>query len=194
MRLLDVGRLQEFREEDARVSEWSTIRVKECAYSVPSRLIGEVLQVRLYEDRLEASYRGKTELSCERLRGRNQRRIDYRHIIWSLVRKPGGFARYVYREEMFPSLVFRRAYDALQTPQRGTAGDVEYLRILHLAASTMESDVATALTLLLAEGGALTSEAVKSLVLGERRPTVPEMPALTVDLRDYDALLGEVGT
>ena len=194
MRVLDVGALQEFREEDARVSEWSTIRVKACAYSVPSRLMGEVLQVRLYEDRLEAFYRGKLELSCERLRGRNQHRIDYRHIIWSLVRKPGGFARYVYREEMFPSLVFRRAYDALQTPQRGIAGDVEYLRILHLAASTMESDVAAALGLLLAEGGALTSERVKALVLGERRPTVPEMPALTVDLRAYDALLGEVGT
>ena len=71
---------------------------------------------------------------------------------------------------------------------------MEYLRILHLAASTMESDVTAALTLLLAEGGALTSERVKALVLGERRPTVPEMPALTVDLRDYDALLGEVGT
>ena len=194
MRVLDVGALQEFREEDARVSEWSTIRVKACAYSVPSRLMGEVLQVRLYEDRLEAFYRGKLELSCERLRGRNQHRIDYRHIIWSLVRKPGGFARYVYREEMFPSLVFRRAYDALQTPQRGIAGDVEYLRILHLAASTMESDVTAALALLLAEGGALTSERVKALVLGERRPTVPEMPALTVDLRAYDALLGEVGT
>jgi len=36
-------------------------------------------------------------------------RIDYRHVIWSLVRKPGRFARYVYREEMFPSVVFRRA-------------------------------------------------------------------------------------
>jgi hypothetical protein len=194
MRVLDVGKLQEFREEVAQVSEWSTIRVKECAYSVPSRLIGEALKVQLYEDRLEAFYRGKLELSCDRLRGRNRHRIDYRHVIWSLVRKPGGFARYVYREEMFPSLVFRRAYDALQTPHRGTAGDVEYLRILHLAASTMESDVAAALGLLLTEGGRLTSERVKVLVLGERQPTVPEMAAPTVDLHAYDALLGEVGT
>ena len=58
-------------------------------------------------------------------------------MIWSLVRKPGGFARYVYREEMFPSLAFRRAYDAIQTPHQGIKGDLEYLRILHLAASTM---------------------------------------------------------
>ena len=50
----------------------------------------------------------RCELACERLVGRNLHRIDYRHVIWSLVRKPGAFARYVYREEMFPSLVFRR--------------------------------------------------------------------------------------
>ncbi|HEX3474094.1 MAG TPA: hypothetical protein VHT91_03585 [Kofleriaceae bacterium] len=60
-------------------------------------------------------------------------------MIWSLVRKPGGFARYVYREEMFPSLVFRVAYDAIQAAQPGTRGDLEYLRILHLAASTRRS-------------------------------------------------------
>jgi hypothetical protein len=101
--------------------------VKYCAYSVPSRLIGEVLRVRIYEGRIEAYYGDALQLSCERLIGRNQKRIDYRHVIWSLVRKPGAFARYVYREEMFPSPVFRQAYDVIQTPHRGTKGDVEYL-------------------------------------------------------------------
>lgn len=116
MRVLDVAGLPEHVEEEAWVSEWSTIRVRHCAYSVPSRLIGEKLLVRVYEDRIEASYRGTKELACERLLGRNQHRIDYRHVIWSLVRKPGGFARYVYREEMFPSLVFRRAYEPSRRP------------------------------------------------------------------------------
>src|SRR5690606_13557229 len=135
------------------VSEWSTIRVKHNGYSVPSRLIGHELKIHLYEDRIEA-YLGSSndlQLSCERLRGRNGHRIDYHHVIWSLVRKPGGFARYVYREEMFPSVVFRRAYDAIQTPHRGTRGDLEYLRILHLAATTYEADVQAALELLLDE-------------------------------------------
>ena len=54
-----------------------------------------------------------------------------------LAQKPGAFARYVYREEMFPSLAFREANDALQEVRPGTKGDLEYLRILHLAASTM---------------------------------------------------------
>ena len=145
MRELDVEKLPEYVEEQVRVSDWSTVRVKHCAYSVPSRLIGEWVRVRVFEDRLEVHFADALQLACERLRGRNLHRIDYRHVIWSLVRKPGAFARYVYREEMFPSLVFRRAYDAIQTPHHGIKGDLEYLRILHLAASTMEADVEAAL-------------------------------------------------
>lgn len=141
MRELNVAKLPEFVEEEFRVSDWSTVRVEHCAYSVPSRLIGEWVRVRIFEDRIVVRYAGKDELDCDRLRGRNLRRIDYRHIIGSLVRKPGGFARYVYREEMFPSVAFRRAYDAIQTPHHGLEGDLEYLRILHLAASTIEADI-----------------------------------------------------
>jgi hypothetical protein len=161
MRELNVAKLPDFVEEGFCVSEWSTVRVKHCAYSVPSRLIGEWVRVRIFEDKIEVWYAGKEQLACERLRGRNLHRIDYRHVIWSLIRKPGGFARYVYREEMFPSLVFRRAYDAIQSPHRGLKGDLEYLRILHLAASSLEADVETALALLLANGNALTADAVR---------------------------------
>ena len=193
MRELNVDKLPEYVEEEARVSEWSTIRVRHCAYSVPSRLRGQSLQVRLYEDRIEARHRGSLELSCERLVGRNQHRIDYRHVIFSLVRKPGGFARYVYREEMFPSLVFRQAYDAIQTPHQGVRGDLEYLRILHRAASGLQAQVETALRQLLERGQAVTAEAVTALVAKEEAtPTVPEMKAPEVDLSAYDALLQEV--
>jgi hypothetical protein len=193
MRELAVTRLPEFTEVDVHVSDWSTIRVKHCSYSVPSRLIGEWVRVRLFEDRLEVRYAGKTELVCDRLLGRNLRHIDYRHVIWSLVRKPGGFARYIYREEMFPSVVFRRAYDFIQTPHRGLKGDLEYLRILHLAASTLETEVEAALSLLLAESKTITADAIKALVT----PTQVEIPLQspqTVDLVTYDALLSEVGT
>lgn len=200
MRPLDVSRLPEFTEEQICVSEWSTIRVKHCAYSVPSRLIGETLRVRVYEDRIEADHAGKLQLRCERLRGRNLRRIDYRDVIWSLVRKPGGFARYVYREEMFPSLVFRRAYDSIQTPHHGVKGDLEYLRILHLAASTLEADVELALCGLLAEGKAISVGAVKAIVTTPTRVELPVLLASPIDLLVYDALLtdrtsfAEVGT
>lgn len=193
MRELSATKLPEFREEDVKVSEWSTVRVKSCAYSVPSRLIGELVRVRIHEDRIEVRFGNKTELECERLHGDNRHRIDYRHVIWSLVQKPGGFARYVYRDEMFPSLVFRKAYDAIQARDAGTRGDLEYLRILHLAASTMESDVQAALELLLASAGAVTVDAVRALV-GPTRIDVPALAPHAVDLSSYDTLLEEVGT
>jgi len=194
MRELNVAKLPEFVEVDFCVSEWSTVRVKSCAYSVPSRLIGEWVKVRIFEDRIVVRYADRDELDCERLRGRNLKRIDYRHIIWSLVRKPGGFARYVYREEMFPSVVFRRAYDAIQTPHRGMKGDLEYLRILHIAASTFEADVEAALVLLLAGDKAVTADAVKVLVSMTTAIEVPDLARQPVDLGAYDALLAEVGT
>ena len=194
MRELNVAKLPEFVEEDFHVSEWSTVRVKQCAYSVPSRLMGEWVRVRIFEDRIVVRYAGKDELSCERLRGHNLRRIDYRHVIWSLVRKPGGFARYVYREEMFPSLVFRRAYDAIQTPHQGLKGDLEYLRILHQAAGGIEADVEAALSLLFADAKAITADAVKLLVTAATTIDVPDLARQPVDLGAYDALLGEVGT
>jgi hypothetical protein len=193
MRPLDVGLLPEFTELAARVSEWSTIRIQHNAYSVPSRLIGEELRVRLYEDRLEAWFRGELQLACERLCGRNQHRVDYRHVIWSLVRKPGGFARYVYREEMFPSLAFRRAYDTIQSPHHGVAGDLEYLRILHLAASTMQADVEAALVALLDRAEPITTDRVKALVVPHAPiAAVPELAPPPIDLRVYDTLLAEV--
>jgi hypothetical protein len=65
------------------------------------------------------------------------------------VRKPGAFERCRYREDLFPSLVFRKSYDALCTalPMNRAAG--EYLKCLKIAAETMEADVEKALADLL---------------------------------------------
>jgi hypothetical protein len=73
-------------------------------------------------------------------------------------------------------------------------GDLEYLRILHLAASTMEADVEIALSMLLAEDRAITSDAVKALVLRPKPSETPSLATLDVDLAAYDALIAEVGT
>jgi len=187
---LPVKRLPEFSEHDAKVTSWSTIRVKHNTYSVPSRLIDRVVKVRLYEDRLEVRFRGQLQLECERVLGRFGHRINYRHIIWSLVRKPGAFANYRYREDLFPSVTFRRAYDALCERLTSRAADIEYLRILHLAASTMESDVELALQVLFDEEAELSAETVKALVVTES-PEVPQLEQEAVELAVFDALLSE---
>lgn len=193
MRELDVAKLAEYTEELVFVSEQSTIRVKSCLYSVPSRLIRHQVKVRIYHDRIVVSYAGAEQFACERVR-RGKKRIDYRHVIWSLVRKPGAFARYVYRDEMFPTLTFRRAYDAIHKDLEGVKGDVEYLRILHHAASTLETDVEAALTLLLEAGKPIRAEDVKALVASDSAPEVPQLQEPKVAFDVYDALLSEVGS
>lgn len=189
MKPLSVKRLPEYTRFDLNVSSWSVITVKGNVYSVPSRLRGEKVRVLLYEDRLEVLHGGVRQLTIERLRGQGGHRINYRHIIWSLVRKPGAFERYRYRDDLFPTLTFRRTYDALTDEMASTRkADIEYLRILHLAASTMESEVEVALELLRDEGTVPTSDRVKALVV-MAEPELPAMAAPTVDLGEYDALL-----
>jgi hypothetical protein len=188
MRVVQVRRLLEYTEEKKRVSCWSTIRVRHNSYSVPSRLIGEEVKVRVYESRLEVWYGGDCQQRMERLLGRHKHRIDYRHIIWSLVQKPGAFERYRYREELFPTVTFRRAYDALTEALSKWDADVDYLRILLLAASTMESEVETALELLLEERIVPRLDRVQAVVSPSTQE-VPEIPAYEVDLGEYDALL-----
>ena len=114
--------------------------------------------------------------------------IDYRHIIGSLVRKPGAFARCRFREQMFPTQTFRLAYDSLRG-WRGERADVEYVRILHLAATTMESEVDGALGTLLESGRSFDYAMVRRL----SAPAPPPMPELklpgAVNLGVYDGLL-----
>lgn len=172
----------------ARVRRWSTIQVLGRTYSLPSRLIGERVTVRLYPEQLEVYYRDRLVECLPRLQHKGQAHIDYRHIIWTLVRKPGAFARYRWREELFPSLVFRRAYDALRS-RLGERADTEYVRILHLAASRGAAGVEQALGAFLEGGERFDAERVQKMV----EPQRPELPVVTVarpDLRCYDALLG----
>jgi hypothetical protein len=172
-----------------RVRPWSTIRIHNKTYSVPSRLVGHRVDVHQHADVVEVLYAGKLVERMPRLRGGRDHRIDYRHVIWSLVRKPGAFARYRYREELFPTLVFRAAYDAL-CDARGERADIEYVRILHLAASTLEAVVERALAELLAAGEPFDYAAVRALA-SPPSPAVPELGALAVpDFGVYDALIG----
>lgn len=187
MQPLPAHRTQTFREISVVVRSTSIVRVSAVVYSVPSRLIGHRLVARIHSRTIDLLYRGEVIERLERTRGRQHPRIDYRHMIASLVRKPGAFRRYVYREAFFPTLVFRRAYDALVERNAGSA-DVEYLRILHLAATTMESTVEAAIASLLLEGK------VPDFVLVQRRAvpqaiTCPELELVAPDLGLYDELL-----
>lgn len=187
MEPLPLTRLAEYRMERVGVSVFSTIRSGKNVYSVPSRLIGECVDVRLYAETVEVFYAGERVCTMERLRGQGNARIDYRHVIFSLVRKPGAFARYRYREALFPSVTFRRAYDAL-TERLGGRADLDYVRILHLAATTTEASVEETLSTLLGQGELNRWEDVKEQIRPES-PPVPTCQIPVVDLQAYDLCL-----
>ncbi len=106
-----------------------------------------------------------------------------------MVRKPGAFANYRFREDLFPTSRFRMAYDLLcqQAPAQASK---EYLSLLHLAAKESEVGVDDALRFLLGSEQPLTAEAVETLVRSGQQIAPPTQIAVeAVDLRTYDRLL-----
>jgi hypothetical protein len=190
LRALPSTRVPSYTVYRVKVRKWSTIRLSNKTYSVPSRLRGHEVEVRQFADVVEVVYQGTVVERMPRLRGGREHWIDYRHVIWSLVRKPGAFARYRYREELFPTPVFREAYDALSR-SRGERADVDYVRTLHLAASTLECTVEQALRELLEQRVPFDYAMIRERAI----PTQPEIPKLATpevpDLRVFDALLAE---
>ena len=192
LRALPMMALPTYTTLTAKVRRWSTIRVVNRSYSVPARLIGERVRVLLHHDHLEIYFGGKLVERLPRIRGQRPARIDYHHVIWSLARKPGAFARYCWREELFPSLTFRCAYDGLRSFY-GERADSEYVRILYMAATSGEAVVERSLSELLEGGERFDAERVRRTI----RPEQPSRPSVTIgepDLKVYDALLGEVAS
>ena len=192
LRPLPATRFPQTEQLVARVSCYSTARVKNCAYSVPSRFIGAQLDARVSEAEISFHYRGEAVAVYPRSHGQEPR-IDYRHVIDSLVRKPGAFARYLYREELFPRPAFRQAYDRLHAAEVPQA-NLCYLRLLQLAATLGEDRVAAVLGTLLRQGE-LPQAAAVDAQLNEPVPLAPAALAVfTPELASYDALLAEVAS
>jgi hypothetical protein len=110
-------RTDDFEEELVTVTRSSGFLLRHVFYSVPSRLIGHRLRVRLYDDRLECLLGGTLVLTLRRGRrlagDRDGHVIDYRHVIHSLRRKPMALLNLTYRDQLFPREAFRDAWDAL---------------------------------------------------------------------------------
>jgi len=192
LRSLPQLRLPSFSRVNVRVNTGSLIHVQANAYSVDSRLIGEKVDVRIYPNHLEVWYAQRRVDQFPRLRGRGKHRVNYRHVIDSLVRKPGAFENYRYREELFPTSRFRMAYDQLRESRTPKAAVREYLEILCLAARESEAEVDDALRRLLATEQALSLAGVQQGLANE----VPVPPATDVtvcqpDLASFDLLFDD---
>lgn len=175
-----------------KVRRSSTINVAHNTYSVSSRLINEHVNIRLYMDHLEVWYGQRKVEDLPRLRGEGKRLINYRHVIGWLVRKPGAFENYVYRDEMFPTTRFRVAYDILRKRHSSSVATREYLGILKFAARESESGVDNVLRNLIDNDEIISFEAVGSLLGTELAlDVVDDVSVPDVPLEDYDLLLRE---
>jgi len=188
MRALPPTRLSEYDEVYCRVSSASAIRVKKVGYSVPARLIGQQLKVEIFESELKLYSGRELLLSLPRRHSDRGMVLDYRHVIDHLLRKPGAFERYRYREQLFPGQMFRNAHDYLVSQRGPRGGVVEYLQLLKLTSQVRQSDVELMLIDLLSPPGCAWN--VEQI----RRALVPKpQPQLEVELKpewnSYDALL-----
>jgi transposase InsO family protein len=197
MRELPPTRLNEYDEVCCRVSSASTIRVKKVGYSVPARWIGQDLKVEVYEGELKIYAGRELLLKLPRERGDRGAVIDFRHVIDQLLRKPGAFAEYRYREELFPSPTYRLAYDRLMADYGPRRGELDYLHLLKLTA-----DLSVGVPVLMASHGmeSVLSEFLNGngrfQVESLRRhlgmaPGTSSLPVLelTADLSGYDCLI-----
>ncbi len=189
LQALPERRVDAWHRLTARVTQGSTVRVGTNVYSVPSRLIGEKVDVHVMAECLEVWFGAVLIERVPRLRGRNNHLINYRHVIDWLVRKPGAFAAYRYQDALFPTSRFRRVYDALhaQFPGRATQ---DYLRILELAAKESEAGVDAVLDRLLGGEGVITPTVVAEQLHHDLGlPRAMEVVIAPVDLSTYDLLL-----
>jgi len=171
-----------------RVSSGSLIQMLRKTYSVPTSLIGKEVTVYVHEWSLDIYYAGQLVDTLPRLVGQKIHQVNYRHLIDTLLRKPGGFRRYRYQEDLFPRLIFRCAWEQLNGWQAPRRADITYLRVLRLAAYTLESDVAAALEWLVKHGQPWDENDVAAWL--EPEPvSVPQVKRGPVELKQYDRLL-----
>lgn len=187
---LPAKRLNDCSKETVKVGKSSTIHVKHNTYSVHSRLINEWVNLRIYAEFIEIWYGQKKVDTIPRLKGDKKHFIQYRHIIEWLVRKPGAFENYRYREDLFPSSYFRMAYDILVQRHIQRIADKEYLNILRLAAFESEWKVEIIIKNLLEKSETISSSAIKEK-LESAHPSVrvKDVNISKIDLSVYDMLI-----
>jgi hypothetical protein len=190
---LPVRRTTDFVEEEARVTRCGTFTVRAILYSAPSRLIGHLLKVRLYSDRLDCYLSGALVLTRARgtrspITGRG-RMIDYRHFIDALKRKPQAFKGLVFRDAMFPREAYRRTWEQLELKLAQRQACQTMVALLEMAARDgVEGVLAQRLDALLAAGELPDVKRLRE----EFAPRKAELPQVTVQIPAasiYDALL-----
>lgn len=198
LRSLPPRRTTDYDEATVVVTSSSGFVLRKVFYTVPSRLIGYRLRIRLYDDRLECFLGQSPVVTLRRGRswgeGRHGHVIDYRHVIHSLRRKPMALMNLVYREALFPRPAYRLAWERLLAAGDARAACRTMVGLLALAHErNCEAELATILAAELDQGD------LPSLVDLRARfaPSASAAPVISVilpSIASYDVLLPATGT
>jgi len=194
LQALPERRSGDYEDVTVRVTSSGGFRLRKVFYTVPSRLIGHRLRVRLYDDRLEVFLGGTHLLRLPRGRahpdGRHDQVVNYHHVIHALRRKPMALLNLVYRDQLFPREAYRRAFEALREalPERQACRiAVDLLALAHDRGC--EAELAESLA---AEIGAGRLPDIAAL-RARFAPDPARVPLVTVELAplaSYESLLG----
>lgn len=197
LRPLPVERFADYEPVVARVRSTSTIEVRCVTYSVPSRLIGQQLSVHLRHDRLDLFLRSQFVETLPRLHARKGqkalRRIDFRHVIESLRRKPRALLRAQLQDDILPGENWRRLWRALLAALPPDEAAKVMVDALHVAARTDDLACVERYLRRQLRRGELSLTALRDHY-GLRPPRgLTAMPQLDIPehtLSSYDELLG----
>jgi hypothetical protein len=187
-------RSADYEQVTVRVTASGGFTLRKVFYTVPSRLIGHQLRVRLYDDRLDLFIGGTPLMTLPRGRahpsGKHDQVVNYRHVIHSLRRKPMALLGLVYRDQLFPREAYRRTFDSLleHLPEKKACRImVDLLALAHDRGC--ESELAD---LLAAELEAKTLPDMATL-LARFAPDPAQLPQVTVQLVPLDAYADLIG-
>jgi transposase len=168
----------------------SVIRVKRNVYSVSSKYIGLRLEVRMHQDHLELWRQNDCVERLPRQFGCGKEAIDFRHVVDSLVRKPGAFINYKYVNHMYPTTRFRMAYDGLLKSTTERSAVKQYLKLLYAAKHEGLDLVDDVLRWFLTTGQAISAADVLQMVTAKQQLPDPTSVAVEApDLSTFDSLL-----
>ena len=187
-------RTSDYEEVGVRVTSSGGFTLRKVFYTVPSRLIGHRLRVRLFDDRLDLFIGGTPLMTLTRGRphasGKHDQVVDYRHVIHSLRRKPMALLSLVYRDQLFPRDAYRRTFDALlmRLPERQACRVMtDLLALAHERGC--ESELADQLSTAL-ETGQLPDMAALRAHFAPDPAALPNVEIHLVPLNVYEALIG----
>ena len=194
LRRLPDRRTCDYEDVTVRVTSSGGFRLRKVFYSVPSRLIGHRLRVRLYDDRLDVFVGGThvTTLTRGRPRpdGRDDSVVSYHHVIHALRRKPMALLGLVYRDQLFPREAYRQAFDALLAARSERDACRTTVALLALAHERgCEAEVASRLAEILAAGLLPDLDELRAR-FGPDPSSVPRVTVALASLASYECLLG----